>query len=338
MILSIVIPVYNGEDYLERCVVSLMAQDLEVNNFEIIIINDGSKDGSLQIAERLHSLHPNIIRVLDQENRSLGATRNRGMLEAKAKYLYFIDVDDYLATNTLKPILSCAEKNDLQVITFESMVTHDSSLTNSENVNQVSTDVEVMDGPTYIGKLSYKNEAWWYLAKREFILSTGLHFVENKWMEDAVYTTSLLMAASRVAHFPVDAHRYMKVPNSILSKKEPSHYIKVVKDIADVAMAFTPLIEQAENLPGQEKCVRRLKTRQDSFVFFMIVRSLKSQLSFKEIWQILMRIRQTGGYPLTHFLSEEYNRPAYKILTPLFNHRSSLYLLYQGFKIPKMIK
>lgn len=337
MILSIVIPVYNGSKYMRRCIESVLDQDIDLDNCELIIINDGSKDNSLKIAQELQSQQPTLIKVIDQKNIGLGATRNKGIDVAQGKYLYFIDVDDYLATDTLGRVLACAENNNLDILTFGTTVTQGSSLTTSKNIDRELPGVEVMDGLTYIGKLSYRNEAWWYLAKREFILDTGLRFVEGKWMEDAVYTTSLFMAAQRMAHLSLDVHRYVKVPNSILSNKEPSHYIKVINDTEAVVTAFSPLIEQVKALPDHRACLERLQTRQDSFVFFMIVRVFKSQLSFKELWQMLIRIRKTGGYPITHFIGEEYNRPIYKLLTPLFNHKTSLYVTFKAFRAAKTL-
>ena len=235
----------------------------------------------------------------------------------------------------LKTVIDQAFEYDLDIISFKNKIAYDSSLTVSENEDEDPPVLEVKDGMTYIADYKYKNEAWWYVAKREFILSTGLKFVEGKWMEDSVYTTSLFMAAERTAHLPFDVHRYVKVPNSILSNKEPKHYIEVIYDIESVIMEFAHLIAKAEQYPDQQRCVNRLRTRQQSFVFFVIIRVIRSQLSFKELWEMLMRIKKVGGYPLNHFLGEEYNRPIYKVLTPLFNNKSSLKLLFKSFRLIK---
>ena len=224
---------------------------------------------------------------------------------------------------------------DLEIITFNTHVAHDSSHKNSENVGQLPEPLKVKDGMTYIGDLSYKNEAWWYIVKRQFILDTGLTFVEGKWMEDAVYTTSIFMAAERMAHLPFDVHRYVKVPNSILSNKEPTHYIKVIYDTEFVINEFARLIKKAKQHPHQQQCIKRLQTRQDSFVFFVIIRVFKSQLTFEELWQMLMRIKQVGGYPITHFIGDEYSKPIYKVLTPLFNTKITLKALFHSFRLVK---
>lgn len=334
MILSIVVPVYNGEKYLARCVDSLLNQNLDPKDFEIILINDGSKDDSLKIAATYGDNYEQI-RVINQDNIGLGATRNVGIDLAVGKYLYFIDVDDYIAATMLEIVMNEAVKYDLDIITFNNQVAYDSSLRVSENAGDTPPKLEVKDGITYIGDYSYKNEAWWYVTKRQFIMDTGLKFVEGKWMEDSVYTTSLFIAAHRMAHLPFDVHRYVKVPNSILSNKEPEHYIKVIYDTEFVIIQFAELIKKVETKPKQQKCLDRLKTRRDSFVFFVIIRVFKSKLSFKELWEMLMRIKKVGGYPINHFIGDEYDKPIYKALTPLFNNKLSLKMLFHSFRLLK---
>jgi glycosyltransferase involved in cell wall biosynthesis len=334
MILSIVVPVYNGEEYLSRCVDSLLNQNIDPKNYEIILINDGSKDGSLKIAAAYEKKYEQI-QVINQVNVGLGATRNVGIKLAIGDYLYFIDVDDYLAAGMLKTVMDQALHYNLEIITFKTHVAYDSSHRKSVNEDQKPSALHVTDGMTYIGNNSYKNEAWWYVVKRQFILDTGLTFVEGKWMEDAVYTTSIFMAANRIAHLPFDVHRYVKVPNSILSNKEPAHYIKVIYDTEFVIKEFGRLIKKARQYPDQQQCLSRLQTRQDSFVFFLIIRVFKSQLSFNELWQMLMRIKKVGGYPITHFIGDEYSKPIYKILTPLFNSKITLRVLFHSFRLVK---
>ena len=93
--LSIIIPVYNTEEYLPRCLNSCLEQDLLANEYEIIAINDGSSDNSLQILNAYALKYPNI-RVINQENRGLGATRNRGLNLAIGEYIWFVDSDDWV--------------------------------------------------------------------------------------------------------------------------------------------------------------------------------------------------------------------------------------------------
>jgi glycosyltransferase involved in cell wall biosynthesis len=108
------------ERYLPQCIDSLLDQNLNPAEFEIIIVNDESKDSTLRVANNYAAKHPNII-VVDKKNAGVGAARNTGYDLAKGKYLYFLDPDDYLAKNTLTTIFSLMESNDLDILTFKSM-------------------------------------------------------------------------------------------------------------------------------------------------------------------------------------------------------------------------
>ena len=96
---SIVIPVYNVEKYLEECIESAIKQSL--NDIEIICINDGSTDSSLEILKKYEKKYSNII-VISQENKGLSASRNVGIRKAKGKYIYFLDSDDFIDTNSME--------------------------------------------------------------------------------------------------------------------------------------------------------------------------------------------------------------------------------------------
>ena len=91
--LSVVIPMYNVEPYVERCVRSLLQQDLPLDDYDIICVNDGSPDRSGEIVERLQKEYSNII-LINQQNQGVSGARNRGIHEADSKYVLFSETDD----------------------------------------------------------------------------------------------------------------------------------------------------------------------------------------------------------------------------------------------------
>ena len=95
MKLSYIVPVYNVEAYLDKCLQSLYNQSLELVDFEVVIINDGSSDNSLKIIEKYRSLYQNIT-LIDQENQGLSVARNNGIGQAKGDYILCVDSDDFL--------------------------------------------------------------------------------------------------------------------------------------------------------------------------------------------------------------------------------------------------
>jgi glycosyltransferase involved in cell wall biosynthesis len=114
-IISIIVPIYNVELYVERCLLSLEKQDISKDDYEIICINDGSPDKSREVVLRLQKEFSNII-LIDQENKGVSHARNRGIGEATGKYILFIDPDDYIMENSLGGILKYADLNRAQIV------------------------------------------------------------------------------------------------------------------------------------------------------------------------------------------------------------------------------
>lgn len=100
MFLSFIVPVYNAERYLPACLDSLLAQDIPADEYEIICVNDGSKDGSLALLQDYARKHPNIV-IVDKENGGVTTARNAGLEKAAGDYIWFVDSDDYIKKNVL---------------------------------------------------------------------------------------------------------------------------------------------------------------------------------------------------------------------------------------------
>ena len=108
-LLSIVVPTYNMEKYLPRCLDSLLLSEDEMSKMEVLVINDGSRDSSLQIAQEYENLYPQTFRVIDKENGNYGSCVNRGIEEATGKYFRILDADDWFDTKALSTYLHYLE-------------------------------------------------------------------------------------------------------------------------------------------------------------------------------------------------------------------------------------
>ena len=126
---SIVIPVYNVEKYLKQCLESVVNQTLD--KIEVICINDGSTDNSLNILKEYEKKYNNII-IIDQENKGPGFARNIGMKRASGKYIYFLDSDDYIELNAMEICFKECEINKLDFITFDSNVLYEDGYSSSD--------------------------------------------------------------------------------------------------------------------------------------------------------------------------------------------------------------
>lgn len=334
MLLSIVVPTYNVEKYIANCLESLVKQNIAFDTYEIIIINDGSTDESARLAEIYSDTYSNI-HVIHQKNAGLSAARNAGISVAKGKYIYFIDSDDYIATNTLQLVLDTLETYDLDMLGLDIIETAALDITASKNASELTIkDAIVSDGITYIANNNYLNNAWWYVIRLEFLKESQLVFPEGRLVEDANFTAKLIVAAKKFGWLPLDFYRYFMRPNSIMRRKNVSHVKRLVGDYAKNVFEFEAQLKQLRSKnsnPELERCIQRIETRKNSFVFFMLVKSLRYGLPKKELEKTISEFKKTDSYPIRNFIGEDYNNLSYKILVPILNNEKIYFILRKLF-------
>ena len=338
MYLSIIVPVYNSELYIEQCIESLLNQDIDKNNYEIIIINDGSTDGSLRCIENLRNKNRNII-VHTQKNKGLGAVRNKGILLSKGKYIYFIDSDDYIVHNTFKLLINYLERYTLDIIGFDSIrCTRRLSMTNITTIKP-SEDPLVIKGMDFLKNYRYQHrlEAWWYIIRREYLLKTGHRFEEEKFFEDAIFTYRIFRDSRRTMFLNVDIHRYVITPSSIMSRKSQNHLNKFVKDWVDLIFRFNNLSHEIFSANYDDKLilVESIRYRQKINLHYLFIKWREFDFSIKEINQILNEFEEIKIYPLK-FTEEQYrqNNLGFRLSIFLFN---SKYLYFVILKLARFL-
>ena len=217
--ISVILPVYNVEDYLKECFDSILAQTY--TDYELIVINDGSTDNSLAVVNEYENQFERI-NVICQDNKGLSEARNAGYNSITGKYTYFLDSDDFILPETFENLVMLAEKNQLDLIKFDArsfaeegvdyqMTNYDSSSYLKENVlytrNQYLKAVESHFMPA----------VWMYFIKSELILSNSLYFKKGILHEDEVFTVQLLKHCHRIMYDSTQyfQRRYRK--NSIMT-------------------------------------------------------------------------------------------------------------------------
>ncbi|WP_394749410.1 glycosyltransferase [Spongiimicrobium salis] len=318
MKLSIIVPVFNVEAYLHRCLQSLLDQNLEEEDYEIIVVNDGTPDNSMDIVEQFSKKHTNIV-VFEQENKGLSGARNSGITLAKGKYVYFIDSDDYIASNTLHSVLSVMENNDLDILGFGTKTTTSLELLESTTTDFNAQDIEIQNGLDYIASHKYLNNVWWYFIKREFLLATEISFIEGVMLEDGIYTAELFSKAQKIAKINLDVYRYVQRETSIMHNKSEAHYNKLIADFEHIIFKYNDLVLKIQKNHPDHPSLKRLISRKESYIFFLIARIVKSNLSFQYLNTVLNRLKKNHLYPIYNFVDEDNKGIQYKILTFIFN-------------------
>lgn len=229
--LSFIVPIYGVEQYLQKCVDSLLAQDLASSEYEIILVDDGSPDTCPQICDDYATAHKNI-RVVHRENGGLSAARNSGIKAAKGKYVCFVDSDDYWEPNVLKGLMEQIDREQLDVLRF-----------NFRNVNEryeefhpnkapkrdIDYSETVTDGEDFLNnRLGPMCYAVMFVIKREFL--KDCMFKEGIYFEDTEWTPRMLLKAQRVASTETVVYNYFWREGSISLPDNPIKRKKVIED------------------------------------------------------------------------------------------------------------
>lgn len=199
---SVIIPAYNVENYLEECVNSIIKQTY--SNIQIIIIDDGSTDNTLKVCEKLQSKDRRI-EFYHKENSGLGASRNVGLAKATGNYLMFVDSDDYLAPNMVKKLLSVSVKYNANIVMCNNYMFdqdhHISCYSNQDRINKFGKwSRSDFWNQLYSGNWGLCTVSWnkLYSAK----LFKNIRFRENKLNEDDFITTELIQAVDYIYVIP----------------------------------------------------------------------------------------------------------------------------------------
>lgn len=219
--LSIIVPLYNSAQYLPKCIGSLVQQDIPLEDYEIILVNDGSPDNSEEMAREYASAFSNIV-VVSQQNKGTSGARNTGIRVSTGKYLYFVDPDDYILENSLKALLDQMDENDLDVLRFGyTEVDEEYKPTQScKHPERPDYSPKIMDGYTFMGeRLGTACYVWTFLYKASIIKDNDLYCLEGDYFDDTPWLPRVLAKANRVDSVPTKRHFYLIRSNSLVQSK-----------------------------------------------------------------------------------------------------------------------
>ena len=224
--ISVIIPIYNSAKYLEQCLSSIIRQTL--NEIEIICINDGSTDNSLEILKEFSRNDSRII-VITQENAGAGAARNRGLSLAKGKYLSFLDADDFFEPTMLEDAYKACEERQLDFVVFRSDAYENEiqrfapmDWTLRAELLPQKTIFDFHDIQQNLFRV-FNGWAWDKLYRRDFVLNHHLYFQEQRTTNDLLFVFTALIHAERISTIDtVLAHQRRNISDSLSQSREKS--------------------------------------------------------------------------------------------------------------------
>ena len=196
--LSIIIPVYNVEKYIRPCMESIFKQGLDEDDYEVIIVNDGTPDKSMEVIEDIIAAHANIT-VINQKNLSLSVARNNGIAAAKGEYILMPDSDDLLIENSLKPLLDKALQTKADLVVADFLEMGDKEIDNLKEIPQKDFQVKEKTGyELFMEDLNPRQcYVWRTLYRRAFITENHLTFVPGIRYQDVPFTNECYLKAEK---------------------------------------------------------------------------------------------------------------------------------------------
>lgn len=231
---SVVVPVYNVNDYLKKCVDSILAQTEK--DFELLLIDDGSTDGSGALCDTL-AAEDERVRVIHQENRGLGGARNTGSEAATGDWLLFIDSDDWIEAETLEKTIAAGERHNADMVIFGLRSV-------DENGNVLQTIVEDMPKDCAVSVKERKDilltapSAANKLYRREWLISTGIKFPSRVWYEDIRTTPKLMIQSNALVFLDYVGYNYLQRSGSIMNSANIDRNVEIIDAFDDLLGYF----------------------------------------------------------------------------------------------------
>ena len=232
--LSIIVPVYNVEKYLPKCIDSLICGS---DGYEIILVNDGSTDSSPAILADYAARYPSLIRVFSTPNGGIGHARNTGIDDANGEYLLFIDSDDYLSPGALNSILAALD-GSFDICIFDILSVNESGNVLKKMPGTARPDGSVFSLDEYPELLFELPAAWNKIYRRELFSATGIRYPDRAWFEDLRTTTKLYTAAKRIKYVSRSWYNYLQRAGSVTNAKKSDRNIEIIDAMDDVVEYF----------------------------------------------------------------------------------------------------
>ena len=313
LLISIIIPIYNVEEYLEKCLDSLIGQTYE--NIELILVNDGATDRSLRIAER-YAENYRQIKLVTQKNGGLSKARNTGMKLADGEYLCFVDSDDWLELDTIQEIVSLMEGDDLDLCLFgaNGFLSDRNGLQRqfegdycySSKCKGIYLGKELFSKLYFAGE--FKASACLYMMKRRLIEENRLEFKEGMIHEDDLFTPFLFYYAGRAELTQKKFYNRRLRRNSIVTGTKDLEHMK------GYGTAFLGLVECPGNkdenhIVAESYCQLCKDNLQQSLNYYVLLTNQekkKAKALIKEIWKEKKGRKISLPFVYYAFLLKEY--------------------------------
>lgn len=310
--LSIIVPVYNVELYLDCCINSLLNQDMDPEQYEIILINDGSTDGSLNIAEAFNNKYKQV-KLISQINKGLSSARNKGLAHALGEYILFVDSDDFFEPHAIRKILEKAEKEKTELCFFRAKVEFEDRTFVYRGVYPFQLD-KIYTGEYIITHGININSVWHTLYSSQKLKEQNIQFTTGIIHEDIDFNMRLYPKCERIMFTDILGYHYRHYGESIT---RTTNWNKISKQI----LSHLQIAENIFSYIRTEEISQAVKDiyvrKMNSLLVSQMIRLLKFHGNNKhEFLQQYFEVSvRKGLYPIGHLTMSWRS----SLLTYLFN-------------------
>ena len=219
---TIIVPVYNAGEYIERCLHYLLKQTLE--DIEIIFVNDGSTDNSMLPVKKLAKLDNRIV-IIEQENKLQGCARNNGIKIAKGEYIGFCDADDYVDYDYYEELYNAAKKHDADIALAENVRVSKTKYKPRLNIVKEEVFSDILD--KFNACRQNKNECPTNkIYRKELLINNEIFFPEGVYCEDKLFSVKAVYYANKIAAVPNIHYFYWENPNSTVNARKTKKHVQ----------------------------------------------------------------------------------------------------------------
>lgn len=287
MLLSIIIPMYNAGKYISECLNSIIGQSLD-DDYEIIVINDGSTDDGAEKVEELARKYP-FIRLFDQENQGVSAARNLGLSMAKGTYIHFVDADDTLYPDSYRTLVPFAQKG-LDIIYFENLSAENSLLCQASDGFRVITEGCIKD---FVISHGFPVCVWLMWFRRKFLTQHHLQFSHLRIGEDAVFCMRVLQQEyGTIVYLRDDVYRYIRHAQSTVTNNDRDKLMESIENGFTLYQFYGQMSSQG-NYPTVV-----YQRFMDAVCVLVVTHLLRGNFCYSYTRQILARMLGQGMLPL----------------------------------------
>lgn len=256
-LISVIIPVYNVENYLRECVDSVLNQTY--GNFEIILVDDGSTDSSGVICDEYVDKDGRVS-VIHQKNAGPSKTRNTGLENASGEYIYFLDSDDYIENNALELLINTAESNDADLVFFDACSFSDDGAEIKQGY-VINGTYETKSGYEILTELhnnkDYHCAIYLLFIKHQLLINNKIIFLESAYCsEDMLFTYQVYCSAPKTVQCKNTLYHRRYRSGSIVTSKKSERHFRSCRDVYEEIRAYSEKIGKTGDYMATEYTVR----------------------------------------------------------------------------------